>query len=149
MPLLAIFQLYHSGQCYWYRSPEYHKKTTDLLQATNTHNNIITGHFALKPYINQKFCFENMQKVNRNLRIKCYVFISECPMGIMGVPDLPDMMSCHYTETCTGIECCVKIPEIDLTLHPFLFIDPCEYTINYGVNTINKIIKLIDYEWGR
>ena len=70
-------------------------------------------------------------------------------MGILGVPDLPDMMSCHYTETCTGIECCVKIPEIDLTLHPFFFIDPCEYTINYGANTINKTIKLIDYEWGR
>jgi hypothetical protein len=93
-----------------------------------------------------------MQKIRSfalNLKIKCYVFISECPMGILGVPDLPDMMSCHYTETCTGIECCVKIPEIDLTLHPFFFIDPCEYTINYGANTINKTIKLIDYEWGR
>jgi hypothetical protein len=62
MPFLTIFQLYHSGQCYWYRSSEYHKKTTDLLQATNTRNSIVTGHFALKPCINQKFCFETMHK---------------------------------------------------------------------------------------
>ncbi|XP_052090897.1 uncharacterized protein LOC127727822 [Mytilus californianus] len=74
---------------------------------------------------------------------------NECPKGSLGMPALPDQMSCHYTSTCTGIECCVTIPDLDLTLHPFIFIDPCEYTINYGINTINKTIKLINYEWGK
>lgn len=75
--------------------------------------------------------------------------VPECPKTIAFLPSkIPDPMSCHIPDYCTGIECCADIHVLGLGLHVSVFLDLDKLELRIGLETVMETIKLNDYVWG-
>ncbi|XP_052806223.1 uncharacterized protein LOC128235441 [Mya arenaria] len=72
-----------------------------------------------------------------------------CPLTFERLPVLPDHVSCHIPNHCTGIDCCMRIPSIGLSLNVFFSIDMCNYVVTGGIEKHTFEFTLFDYEWGK
>ncbi|VDI08519.1 Hypothetical predicted protein [Mytilus galloprovincialis] len=72
---------------------------------------------------------------------------SECATNVT-LPDLPDSITCHLDNTCTGFSCCADIEFIDRNVNIFLTIDPCNYKLNIGIEKYQFEFFLMDFEFG-
>lgn len=84
-----------------------------------------------------------------NMLITGFSSVSDCPKAIAFLPSqIPDPMSCHIPDYCTGIECCADIPVLGLGLHVTVFLDLDKLELQIGLETVKETIKLNDYVWG-
>jgi hypothetical protein len=49
---------------------------------------------------------------------------------------------------CTGIECCVEIPQIDTTFHVYLLLDSCLHKLKIGIENLGMEKTYFDFKFG-
>ncbi|XP_033724553.1 uncharacterized protein LOC117314596 [Pecten maximus] len=97
---------------------------------------------AVKPYLNDPMC---------SLTDHMYTpavngFKDECGVSL---PSLPSGVSCHIPTSCSGLDCCLKIPLISKFIHVYAHLDPCSYILRLGIEKLSFNISLIDYDFGQ
>ncbi|XP_053392737.1 uncharacterized protein LOC128555173 [Mercenaria mercenaria] len=74
-----------------------------------------------------------------------------CPLSFVRLPKIQNenKISCSVPDYCTGIDCCVDIDNIGLSIRAFLDINLCNYIVSGGIETHNFSFSLFNYEWGK
>ncbi|KAL3873935.1 hypothetical protein ACJMK2_037012, partial [Sinanodonta woodiana] len=73
---------------------------------------------------------------------------SACPAVLSKLPTLPDSISCHVPDYCTGIDCCVEIKSIQRNFNLYLLLDACNYQLTVGIEKFMLNRTLFNYKWG-
>jgi hypothetical protein len=76
-----------------------------------------------------------------------YVFITVCPADLI-LPDLGENLNCYVPDYCTGIECCVEIPQIGRTFHVYLLLDTCLHKLKIGIENLGLEKTYFDFKFG-
>lgn len=71
----------------------------------------------------------------------------ECPAS-MDLPSLPENARCFVPDYCSGVTCCLYIKELKTSVEFKFHLDTCAFTLELGIEKLQKKISLIDYEWG-
>ncbi|KAK3612536.1 hypothetical protein CHS0354_024513, partial [Potamilus streckersoni] len=72
---------------------------------------------------------------------------NECPRKVE-LPSLNDHIRCKVADYCTGVKCCVYVPQISYSFSTYLFIDTCDLKLSIGVEKLKYNISLNDYQYG-
>ncbi|KAJ8320500.1 LOW QUALITY PROTEIN: hypothetical protein KUTeg_002087 [Tegillarca granosa] len=72
----------------------------------------------------------------------------DCPAPSEKYTDLPGTVSCHQSNSCTAVECCVTVETLSRTIQTFVNIDPCTYDMSVGIENMKFYSSLLDYTWG-
>lgn len=72
----------------------------------------------------------------------------ECSADV-DLPELPDFISCHLTEICTAVECCLEVGVLKTTATFYLAVDACEQKLEIGIEQIKLIQDFRTFEFGK
>ncbi|XP_052071171.1 uncharacterized protein LOC127709609 [Mytilus californianus] len=65
------------------------------------------------------------------------------------LPAIPNTMSCHLTDTCTGIDCCIDVDQISRSINVYIKLDACNYKLTAGIEKLTFDVPLLNYEFGQ
>ena len=81
----------------------------------------------------------------------CYLFNPDkCTSNVNQKPTsaLPTEVSCTLRETCTSLECCVKVPVIERNIQVVADLDACGNKLTLAVEKLQTTLTLLEYDFG-
>ncbi|XP_038050728.1 uncharacterized protein LOC119723897 [Patiria miniata] len=68
----------------------------------------------------------------------------------VSLPSLPSGVTCEFAHRCLGVRCCTELDlEITvLSVNMWLILDPCEFTLSFGLGMWSLTFTIFDYHWG-
>ena len=92
-------------------------------------------------------------KNHLRLYLNCWIFtsvnfLSGCPKDVP-LPDISGSLSCFIPDYCTGIDCCVEIPQIRKAIHVYLLLDACSHRLKIGIENFGLDQAYFDFEFGK
>ncbi|XP_067658325.1 uncharacterized protein [Haliotis asinina] len=72
----------------------------------------------------------------------------DCPRSVP-LNSLPQTATCHLSDTCTGVSCCLEASEVKRNFKIFLTIDACSNSMEVGIEKLMFSYSLFDYDWGK
>ncbi|XP_076076023.1 uncharacterized protein LOC143046845 [Mytilus galloprovincialis] len=74
--------------------------------------------------------------------------ISECNSSVDISVSLPAGISCYLSDTCTGIDCCIQVDKLGLSVNTYVVLDTCHNTFTVGVENYKHTTTMLDIDYG-
>lgn len=83
-------------------------------------------------------------------KVHLEIIFTECKLNLESrLPQLSSPVTCHLTDTCTGIQCCVEVKEISKSVDVYVILDACNYKFSAGIEKLTFNQSLLNYEFGK
>ncbi|KAL5015119.1 hypothetical protein ScPMuIL_009389 [Solemya velum] len=78
-----------------------------------------------------------------------FTWSSECDKEIVNIFNVTGDVSCHFSETCYSVSCCLESGTIGQTFTVTMEINPCSQRLSVAIEKFSYSVSLIGYEWGK
>ena len=76
------------------------------------------------------------------------ISISECKIDL-SLLELPEEISCHIPDYCTGIECCVFVGLIRRSFQVQVLLDGCSNKVTVAIEKLRRTKVFRNYDYGK
>lgn len=83
--------------------------------------------------------------------MSCFFFFREACLkdGSVSKPVIDESLAtCILQEMCTGVQCCVSVPRLGLSVETFVQISACQHQLRVGIEKLHFNRSLTGYKFG-
>ncbi|VDI03913.1 Hypothetical predicted protein, partial [Mytilus galloprovincialis] len=73
----------------------------------------------------------------------------ECDGISKNFPKLQWGLSCHITNSCTVLDCCIDIQKLGIAMNFYVNLDTCNNKFTVGIENLNRTISVLNMDFGR